>query len=160
MLIRPATVADRPALAAILMPTIRAGTTYALDRAMGEAEALAYWLGADRQTFVAETAEGVAGTYYLRANQPGGGSHVANCGFMTHPEQTGRGIARQLCAHALDQARAAGYRAMQFNLVVSTNVRAVRLWQAMGFAVVGTLPEAFRHPEYGDVDALVMFREL
>ncbi|HEY6870761.1 MAG TPA: GNAT family N-acetyltransferase [Novosphingobium sp.] len=160
MLIRPAAAADRPAIAAIILPVIRAGTTYALDPAMGEGDALAYWLGADRQTFVAEVAGEILGTYYLRANQPGGGRHVANCGYMTRGDAAGRGIARAMCANSLDQARANGFRAMQFNCVVSTNSRAVRLWQAMGFGVVGTLPGAFRHPEQGYVDALVMYREL
>lgn len=160
MLIRPATSADRPAIARIIMPVIRAGATYALDPALGEDAALDYWLGTDRQTFVAEADGAVLGTYYLRANQAGGGSHVSNCGYMTRPDAAGRGIARAMCAHSLEQARTSGFRAMQFNCVVSTNMRAVRLWQAMGFAVVGTLPGAFRHPEQGFVDALVMFRAL
>lgn len=160
MLIRPATPADRPAIARIVMPVIRAGRTYALDPALGEDAALDYWLGADRQAFVAEADGAAVGTYYLRANQAGGGSHVANCGYMTCADATGRGVARAMCAHSLEQARVGGFRAMQFNCVVSTNTRAVRLWQAMGFAVVGTLPGAFRHPEQGYVDALVMYRTL
>ena len=98
MLIRPATVADRPALAAIILPTIRAGATYALDPDMAEDAALAYWLGPDRQTFVAEADGQVLGTYYLRANQAGGGGHVANCGYMTRADATGRGVARAMCA--------------------------------------------------------------
>lgn len=160
MVIRPAAAPDRPAIAGIIMPVIRAGTTYAIDRAISEEAALDYWLAPDRQTFVVETRQGIVGTYYLRANQSGGGAHVANCGFMTHPAQSGRGVARQMCEHALDAARSAGFRAMQFNFVVSTNLRAIRLWEGMGFAVVGRLPGAFRHPELGYVDALVMFRDL
>lgn len=160
MQIRPAAAADRPALAGILLPVIRAGETYALDPALDEEAALDYWLGPDRQTFVVAAEGAILGTYYLRANQPGGGSHVANCGYMVRTDATGRGVARQMCAHSLEQARAAGFRAMQFNCVVSTNRRAVRLWQAMGFAVVGTLPGAFRHPALGYVDAFVMYRSL
>lgn len=158
--IRPAQSADRDAIAAIVMPTIRQGTTYALDREMSEADALAYWLGPDKETFVAEEEGEIVGTYYLRRNQPGGGSHVCNCGYMTAPVAAGRGVARRMCAHSLDHARARGFRAMQFNFVVGTNERAIGLWQAMGFAVVGRLPEAFAHPEHGFVDALVMHRTL
>ena len=158
--IRPARAADGPALWAILEPVIRAGATYALDPDMGEAEALAYWLGPDKETFVAEAEGRVVGTSYLRANQAGGGRHVCNCGFMTASSAVGRGVARGLCGHALERARARGFRAMQFNFVVSTNTRAVGLWRSMGFETVGRLPGAFRHPVHGEVDALVMFRAL
>ena len=160
MRIEPAAASDRAALWAILEPTLRAGETYALSRDLEEADALAYWLGADRETFVARDGEGLVGTYYLRANQAGPGAHVANCGFMTAARASGRGVARAMCAHALAQARARGFRAMQFNCVVSTNTRAVRLWTALGFAIVGTLPGAFAHPAEGDVDAFVMFQRL
>ncbi|WP_210035911.1 GNAT family N-acetyltransferase [Methylobacterium sp. PvR107] len=160
MEIRPARAADRTAIARIIMPTIRAGETYALDRDLSEADTVAYWTGADRETFVAEADGAVLGTYYLRANQAGGGAHVANCGFMTDAAATGRGVARAMGAHALDRARARGFAAMQFNFVVSTNVRAVRLWESLGFAVVGRLPGAFAHPSLGHVDALLMFRTL
>ncbi|MDE2410535.1 MAG: GNAT family N-acetyltransferase [Sphingomonadales bacterium] len=158
MLIRPATPTDAPAIWAILEPVIRAGETYALDRDMSRADALAYWLGADKATFVAEDEGMVLGTYYLRANQAGGGAHVCNCGYMTGAAATGRGVARRMCEHSLEEARARGFRAMQFNFVVSSNERAVALWQGMGFAVVGRLPEAFDHPALGLVDALVMHR--
>lgn len=161
MLIRQAAAADAPAIAAIIMPVIRAGTTYTLDRDLTEAAALSYWLGDDRETFVAEDDGGaVVGTYYLRANQGGGGRHVSNCGYMTSAAATGKGVARLMCAHSLDHARMRGFRAMQFNFVVSTNTRAVRLWQSFGFAIVGTLPGAFDHPEAGLVDAHVMHRPL
>ena len=158
--IRPARAVDHAAIARIILPTIRAGETYALDRDLSEADALAYWTGADRETFVAEADGAVLGTYYLRANQAGGGAHVANCGFMTDAAATGRGVARAMGAHALDRARAQGFAAMQFNFVVSTNIRAVRLWESLGFAIVGRLPGAFAHPSLGFVDALVMFRTL
>lgn len=158
--IRRAAVADHPAIARIILPTIRAGETYALDRDLSEAAALAYWTSADRETYVAEQEGVVRGTYYLQANQAGGGAHVANCGFMTDAAASGRGIARAMGTHALNRARACGFTAMQFNFVVSTNVRAIRLWESLGFAVVGRLPGAFRHPRLGCVDALVMFRSL
>ncbi len=158
--LRLAIAADAEAIWAILEPVIRAGETYALSRDMSRADALAYWLGADRETFVAEADGAVLGTYYLRANQAGGGGHVANCGYMTAAAATGRGIARQMAHHSFDRAAARGFRAMQFNFVVASNVAAVHLWQALGFAVVGTLPGAFAHPRLGHVDALVMFRDL
>jgi L-amino acid N-acyltransferase YncA len=160
MQIRPATFDDTAAIAAIILPTIREAATYALDPATSESEAVAYWLAPDKQTFVAEADGAVLGTYYLRQNQAGGGSHVCNCGYMTAAAAAGQGIARRMCAHSIDLARAQGYRAMQFNFVVSTNERAVRLWQRMGFAIVGRLPGAFAHPDAGYVDALVMYRTL
>jgi ribosomal protein S18 acetylase RimI-like enzyme len=160
MTIRPATRADAAAIWSIIEPTIRAGETYALPRDMSQAEALSYWMGSDRETFVADDGGDVVGTYFLRTNHAGGGDHVANCGYMTDARASGRGVARRMCEHSIAHARSRGYRAMQFNFVVSTNERAVRLWQSLGFEVVGRLPLAFHHPSHGYVDALVMFRSL
>jgi ribosomal protein S18 acetylase RimI-like enzyme len=160
MQIRKATAADHPALLEIILPTIREGTTYALDPAMSEADALEYWTGEGKETFVAEEDGVIVGTYILRPNQAGGGQHVCNCGYMTRATAVGRGIARRMCEHSLAYAASHGYRAMQFNFVISTNERAVRLWQSLGFEIVGRLPEAFRHPAQGYVDALVMYRML
>ncbi|MFY7835742.1 MAG: GNAT family N-acetyltransferase [Novosphingobium sp.] len=161
LIIRLATEADHVAVLGIVMPVIRAGETYALDRDMTEPAVLAYWFGADKQTFVAQAEDGaILGTYYLRRNQPGGGRHVCNCGYMTSSMATGKGVARAMCLHSLEQARAQGFRAMQFNFVVSSNTRAVGLWKSLGFAEVGRLPGAFDHPHLGSVDALVLFRSL
>ncbi|RWK34913.1 GNAT family N-acetyltransferase [Mesorhizobium sp.] len=160
MHIRPALFADAPAVWSIIEPMIRAGETYALDRNLSRAEAIAYWMGADKEVFVAEEAGAILGTYYMRPNQAGGGRHVCNCGYVTAASATGRGVARRMCEHSMATARAHGYRAMQFNLVVSTNQRAISLWQKMGFDVVGTLPGAFRHPTHGYVDAFVMYQVL
>lgn len=160
MLIRPARPEDADALWSILEPVIRGGETYTLDHDMDRAAALAYWLAPDKETFVAEADGVVLGTAYIRPNQAGGGRHVCNCGFMTAASASGRGVARRMCEHALEHARSRGYRAVQFNFVVSTNVRAVRLWQSLGFDIVGRLPQAFAHPTEGDVDALVMYRAL
>lgn len=127
---------------------------------MSEADALSYWMGADKETFVAEDQGVIVGTYFMRQNQGGGGSHVCNCGYNTSAAAVGQGIASRMCEHSLVHARQRGYRAMQFNFVVSTNEAAVRLWQRMGFEILGRLPGAFQHPDKGFVDALVMFQTL
>ena len=160
MLIRPATEQDEAAIWSILEPVIRAGETYALARDMSRVDALAYWMAADRQSFVAAEGDAILGTYFLRANQQGGGSHVANCGYVTGAAAAGRGVGRLMCEDSLARAKAQGFRAMQFNFVVSTNRRAVALWKSLGFEIVGQLPNAFHHPRLGDVDALVMFKAL
>lgn len=133
---------------------IRAGETYPLPREMTRDQALAYWFAPAHEVFVAVERD-VIGTYYLRANQTGAGSHVANCGYVS--AIGGRGIGRTMCEHSMARAQERGFRAMQFNFVVSTNHRAVRLWQSLGFEIVGRLPGAFQHPTLGFVDALVMF---
>lgn len=160
MQIRSATANDSDAIWAILEPVIRAGETYTLQMDMCRADALAFWMSPQHEVFVAEEDGDLLGTYFLRANQHGGGSHVANCGYITAPWAEGHGIARTMCAHSLDRARARGFRAMQFNFVISSNERAVRLWQSFGFEIVGRLPGAFRHPTLGFVDAFVMYRSL
>jgi len=158
--IRPAERRDADAIWNILEPTVRSGETYTLARGLSREEALAWWFAGAHEVFVAEIGGDVAGTYFLRANQQGGGAHVANCGYMTAPHLSGRGVARGMCAHSLDRARARGFRAMQFNFVVSTNRRAIGIWQSFGFEIVGRLPGAFQHPTEGFVDALVMYRNL
>lgn len=162
--IRPYTVTDANQVWKILEPTIRAGETYTLPRDFTREQALQYWYSPNHEVFVAEEAgesgNEILGSYYLRPNQQGGGSHVANCGYMTAPNATGRGIAGAMCAHSLDHARKKGFRAMQFNIVISTNQPAIHLWQKFGFETVGILPEAFHHPKHGYVDALVMYRQL
>jgi L-amino acid N-acyltransferase YncA len=160
LFIRPARSGDAAAIWAIIEPTIRAGETYTLDRDMPEAEGRAYWFAADKEVFVAEADGAIIGTYYLRANQAGGGNHVCNAGYMTGAAATGRGVARAMGLHSIEHAKARGFRAMQFNFVVSSNMRAVGLWQSLGFEIVGRMPGAFDHPVEGFVDALVMFRTL
>ena len=160
MLIRPATGGDADAIWAIMEPIVRAGETYTLPRDMDKKTALSYWLSAEHEVFVAEDHAEIVGTYFLQANKQGGGAHVANCGYMTAIPATGRGVARRMCEHSLARARAKGFRAMQFNFVVSSNDRAVRLWQSFDFQIVGRLPKAFLHPTLGYVDAYIMYRDL
>jgi RimJ/RimL family protein N-acetyltransferase len=160
MEIRPATSDDYEVIWSIIGPTIQAGETYALPCDMAKEEALAYWTGQDRKTFVAVEGGEVVGTYYLRPNQLGGGQHVANCGYMTAAHATGRGVARRMCEHPLEFAKSSGFRAMQFNLVISTNERALQLWERLGFSQVGRPPLAFNSPTQGLVDAIVMYRNL
>jgi ribosomal protein S18 acetylase RimI-like enzyme len=158
--IRPVLSSDSDAIWSILEPILRSGETYTLPRDIARDAALAFWFSHANDVFVADDEGHIVGTYFLRPNQNGGGSHVANCGYMTAPAATGRGVARAMCAHSLDHARNRGFRAMQFNFVVSTNDRAVRLWQSFGFEIVGRLLGAFLHPISGYTDAYVMYRTL
>ena len=151
---------DAGPLWSILGPIFRAGDTYAVDPEISERDAVAFWVGAPHDAWMAEEAGETLGTYYIQPNQGGGGAHVCNCGFATADAARGRGVARAMLEHSLTTARAAGYAAMQFNFVVETNARAVATWAAYGFETVGRLPGAFRHPEKGEVDALVMYRRL
>ncbi len=162
MEIRPATAADWPQLWPIWHGIVAAGETYTWAPDTDEATARSLWLlPPPAETWVAVEEDGdIAGTAILKPNQPGLGDHVANAGFMVAADTTGRGVGRTLANHILDRARALGYHAMQFNAVVANNTRAVGLWQSLGFEIVGTLPEAFRHPDLGLVDLYVMYRRL
>ena len=145
----------------ILESVFRAGETYAFSPAITEAEAHLAWISSPRETYVAAEHEGnVVGTYFIKANQPGLGSHVCNCGYVVSQSAQARGIASELCLHSQTLAIGLGFTAMQYNLVVSTNKGAIRLWKKLGFQVVGTLPKAFNSRSQGLVDALVMYKEL
>jgi L-amino acid N-acyltransferase YncA len=158
--IRQATEKDRDAIWNIFHTVITADDTYAFDPQMSRDDALAYWIRVDTHTYVAEQDGHVVGTYILRPNQSGGGSHVANAAFMVAPTARGLGFGREMGHHCLSEARRLGFRAMQFNCVVSTNTSAIHLWKRLGFKIVGTLPSAFRHPEKGYVDVYILFRSL
>jgi len=183
MKIRPATDADRDEVWNIFHDVVAAGDTYALDPNISRENALAYWFAPGTHTYVAEihresigeadsfpetatpspkvnSSYVIAGTYILRPNQSGGGSHVANAGFMVSARARERGLGRGMAEHCLHEARRLGFRAMQFNYVIATNTAAIRLWQDLGFEIVGTLANAFRHPDKGYVDVYVMYRSL
>ena len=158
--IRPAKPEDADGLWGMLEPVFRAGDTYLIDPDISRFDAVAYWMGASHGVFLAEGNDGCLGTYYLKRNQGGGGSHVCNCGYITGAAARGRGVARAMLAHSLEEAKRQGFRAMQFNCVVANNTRAGATWERAGFTTVGRLPEAFLHPVDGYVDALVMWKDL
>lgn len=158
--IRPASPDDVAGVVAMLAPVIALGEAYALPRDMTPAAIEDHWFAAAHQVFVAERDGVLLGSYYIQANQAGGGAHVVNAGYVTAEAARRQGVARAMAEHSFDAARAAGFRAMQFNFVLASNTVAANLWQALGFAIVGRVPEAFDHPQLGPVDALVMHRFL
>ena len=160
MKIREVTQEDFDQIWPIFHEIAAAGETYAYPRDISREEALKLWMHAPRKTYVIEEDETILGTYYIKTNQAGPGSHVCNCGYMVSPAARGRGLATAMCTHSQKIARELGYKAMQFNFVASTNEGAIRLWKQLGFDTVGRLPKAFHHPSKGYVDALVMYKWL
>jgi L-amino acid N-acyltransferase YncA len=158
--IRLANDNDWPNIWPIFSKVAQAGDTYAYPRNITNAKAKTMWVKAPQKTFVYEEDGEILGTYYIKPNQAGPGDHVCNCGYMVAEQARGKGIARKLCEHSQTVALELGYQAMQYNFVASSNKVAVNLWQKLGFAVVGTLPNAFNHPTQGYVDALVMYKWL
>lgn len=158
--IREATANDFDAIWPIFSEIAKAGDTYAYEPTISKAEAERVWMRAPRKTFVYEDAGDILGTYYLKTNQAGPGSHVCNCGYMVASKARGKGIARNLCEHSQLVAKQLAYKAMQFNFVAESNEGAVYLWQKLGFDIVGRIPRAFNHPSKGLVAALVMYKEI
>ena len=159
--IRPFQPTDWPDLWPILQATFAAGDTYTFSPQSTETEVRKAWIELPAATFVAcDEAGDIQGTYFIKPNQPGLGAHVCNCGYLVSQSAQGQGIASQMCEHSQKLAVEMGFRAMQFNFVVSTNTGAVRLWQKLGFEIVGTLPGVFQHQKLGFVDAIVMFKNL
>lgn len=158
--IRQANEVDFVRIWPIFKEIVSAGETYAFPRATTKAEGKRLWIDIPRKTFVVEFEDDVLGTYYIKTNQPGPGSHVCNCGYMVPASARGKGIATAMCEHSQRIALELGYRAMQFNFVASSNEGAIGLWRKLGFSTVGRLPRAFNHPEQGYVDALVMYKWL
>jgi L-amino acid N-acyltransferase YncA len=158
--IRRAAEADFESLWSIFREVIASGDTYVFSPDTPREDAYAYWLGPGVTSYVAVADGRIVGMYKIVPNQPGLGAHVANASFMVAPAYSGNGAGRQMGEHCLREARQNGFRAMQFNFVVSTNAPALALWKSLGFAIVGTLPQAFRHRDLGYVDAHVMYRSL
>lgn len=159
-MIRKASLVDYDAVWEIFHQVIQGGDTYVFDAETPKTDLKKHWFADYMHTYVYEQTGEVLGTYLLKPNQIGRGNHVANGAYMVHPKAHGKGIGKQLCAHSLQEAELLGFKAIQFNLVVSTNHAAIHLWQKHGFEIVGTLPNAFDHATLGWVDAYVMYREL
>lgn len=136
------------------------GDTYVYMPDTSKDELSDLWMAPYMNTYVAEVNDQIDGTYIMKPNFPGRGSHVANCSYMVHPSEQGQGIGKGMCKHSLQEAKRLGFAAMQFNLVVSTNKAAVHLWEKLGFSIVGTIPGAFNHQELGYVDAYIMYQSL
>lgn len=161
MVIRPYQDQDWPFVWTIIKPVFRAGETYAFSPDITEEEARLVWIEKPKITFVAIGGDDdIVGTYYIKPNQPTLGAHVCNCGYIVAEGARRRGIASAMCEHSQREAVTRGYRAMQYNLVVSTNDEAVQLWEKHGFEIIGTLPKAFRHARLGYVDAHLMYKQL
>jgi L-amino acid N-acyltransferase YncA len=158
--IRPAVDSDREAIWEIFREVIAVGETYPIDRNISREDALRYWFKDNSNVYVVENNGKIVASYTLHQNQPAGGSHVANAGFIVAKEARGQGTGRAMGEHCFAEARRLGFRAMQFNFVVSTNESATKLWQDLGMEIVGTLPSAFRHPRKGYVDVYVMYQAL
>lgn len=158
--LRKARPEDAIALWEIIEPIVRAGETYVFSPDSSREKMLDYWLGADKDTYVAEQDGEILGTFYLKANQPDRGSHVANAGYMVGEKARGKGIAKAMAEFSFVEAKRLGYSAIQFNFVIASNTVAVGLWEKMGFKIVGQVPDAFLHPRLGYVDVYVMYRKL
>jgi len=158
--IKKAEIKDWDKIWPIVQEVFQSGTTYAYSPETNKEDAFEIWMTAPAATYVALSDENVAGTYYIKPNQPKLGSHVCNAGYMVSTAARSQGVGRAMCAHSLKEAVKLGFKAMQYNLVVVTNKYAIKLWQDMGFEIVGTLPRAFNHKELGLIDAHIMYQLL
>jgi len=160
MIIREASLNDLDGVWEIFEQVIKTGDTYAFDPDSTKEDLPKLWFAPTMRVYVAEEDNKILGTYFIKPNQVGLGAHVANCGYMVHPDTRGRGLGKQLCEHSLLIAKESGFKGMQFNFVVSTNTTAVKLWQKLDFRIIGTIPKGFNHRQLGYVDAYIMFQEI
>ena len=160
MQIRTATAKDFEPIWNIFRAVIKTGDTYTFSPDTPKTDLKKYWFAAYMNTFVAAEGDKILGTYIIKPNQIDLGNHIANCSYMVHPEAQGKGIGKKLCAHSINFARESGYFGIQFNIVVSSNIAAVKLWEKFGFRIIGTTPKGFRHAQLGLVDTYIMFKEL
>lgn len=158
--IREAAENDKPQLWEIIKYTISSGDTYVFYPDSPKEEMLSYWCAPDKKTYVALWEKEIVGTFFLKENQPGLGSHIVNAGYMVSHKARGKGIGRAMAEFSLEKAKHLGYKAMQFNVVVKSNEIAVKLWQDVGFEIVGEIPEAFNHSNLGLTNAYIMYRKL
>jgi ribosomal protein S18 acetylase RimI-like enzyme len=158
--IRKAVSADKTAVWQIIKAVIATGDTYVFDPDSPEEEMLAYWFSPEKYAYVADEDGEILGTYWIKANQPGLGSHVGNGAYMVSPNAKGKGIGRTMAEHSIEEARRIGFKSIQFNFVVKSNEAAVRLWKNVGFEIIGEIPDAFDHKEHGLTNAYIMYRKL
>lgn len=157
---RAAASNDRDAIWEIIERVIKTGDTYVFDPNSSKEKMLNYWIATEKHTYVAEYENTIVGTFLIKDNQPDLGSHIANASYMVHPDFRGRGIGKLMGEYSLNVARDMGYRAMQFNYVIKTNVSAVKLWLGLGFEIIGEIPDAYRHNELGLTNVYIMYRRL
>lgn len=158
--IKRATEKDYSAIWKIIESVIASGDTYVFSPDSSREKMLAFWCGADKKTYVAVLENEIVGTFFLKANQPDLGSHIANAGYMVAPETKGKRVGKTMAEFSIEEAKQLGFKAMQFNFVVKSNERAVKLWQSLGFEIIGEIPEAFQHSENGLTNALIMYRKI
>lgn len=157
---RKATSKDAEAIWKILKEVISRGDSFVFDPDSPKEKMMDYWMESEKHTYVAVLDNSIVGSFFIKTNQPGLGSHIANAGYMTSPLASGKGIGKAMGQFSLEEARRLGYKAMQFNIVVKSNERAVRLWQSLGFKIIGEIPEAFNHKTLGMTNAYVMYQKL
>lgn len=158
--IRQAVSSDHDAIWEIIHQVISAGDTYVFDPDSPKEKMLAFWCGQDRHTYVAVSDDKIVGSFVLKDNQPDLGSHIANGAYMVSPSASGQGIGKAMGEYSIAEAKRLGYKAMQFNIVIKSNERAVKLWQNLGFKIIGEIPEAFNHKQIGLTNAYIMYRKL
>lgn len=158
--IRKAEDRDKAAVWQIIQSVIAGGDTYVFDPETPEDEMIAYWFSPEKHVYVAEQDGKILGTYWIKANQPGLGSHVGNGAYMVSPDAKGKGVGRKMAEHSIEEARRIGFHSIQFNFVVKSNEVAVRLWKSIGFEVIGEIPDAFNHKRIGLTNAYIMYRRL
>ena len=160
MNIREAKQNDYDAVWDIFKRVIKTGDTYVFNPNTEKKDLAKHWFAPYMKTYVAEERNQIVGTYIIKPNQIDLGSHVANCSYMVDPNAQGKGVGKLLCEHSIENANQLGYKAIQFNIVVSTNEAAVKLWEKYGFTIIGTIPNGFKHRLFGLVDAHIMYKEL
>ena len=158
--IRKAKLEDQDQIWEIIREVIASGDTYVFSPDSPKEKMLSYWCGQDKHTYVATIDDKVVGTFVIKDNQPDLGSHIANASYMTSPSATGQGVGKTMGEFSLVEAKRLGYKAMQFNIVISSNQKAVRLWEKLEFKIIGEIPEAFNHKQHGLTNAFIMYRKL